>query len=123
MVSPVMPEILRHSICPFAEIPNPGARGFSLPGGRFPDECFLVRQGESLYAYHNVCPHAGNFLNWNEHTFLTQDKSRIICAAHGALFDPASGVCVGGPCLGRALDALPVTIEAGMVVVYFTRAT
>jgi nitrite reductase/ring-hydroxylating ferredoxin subunit len=114
-----MQEGQRQVICPLTDIPNPGALGFSPPGARFPDEWFLVRYGDSVYAYHNVCPHAGNFLNWKADAFLTRDKSLIMCSAHGALFDPVSGSCVAGPCPGRALKRLPIAVEEGMVVVYF----
>lgn len=114
-----MPPALRHVVCRFADLAAPGALGFSPPGARFPDDYFLVRHGDALRAYRNVCPHAGNCLNWKADAFLTRDKTRIMCAAHGALFDPANGVCVAGPCVGRALAALPVRIEDGMVVVYF----
>lgn len=94
-----MPESLRHVICSLADVPGRGALGFSPPGARFPDEWFLVRRGDSLHAYRNLCPHAGNFLNWKADAFLTRDKS-LIYAAHGALFDPVSGICVAGPCPG-----------------------
>ncbi|MBU6469828.1 MAG: Rieske (2Fe-2S) protein [Gammaproteobacteria bacterium] len=111
-----MPKALRRVICPLSELPAPGARGFSRPGARFPDEYFVVRHGDALRAYRNICPHAGNGLNWKEDAFLTRDKTLIMCAAHGALFNPESGVCVAGPCVGRALQAVPVKIEDGMVV-------
>ncbi len=117
--NPLTPEALRHVVCAFAELPDPGARGFSPPGARFSDEYFLVRHGDAVHAYRNVCPHAGNFLNWRADAFLTRDKSLIMCSAHGALFDPASGSCVAGPCMGRALDAVPVEVQDGMVVVNF----
>ena len=118
-----MPKALRHMICLLVDIPDPGAYGFSLPGARFPDEWFLVRCGDSVHAYHNVCPHAGNFLNWKADAFLTRDKALIMCSAHGALFDPTSGVCVAGPCLGKALGALLVKVEQGVVVAYFGQET
>ncbi|MGH8378742.1 MAG: Rieske (2Fe-2S) protein [Gammaproteobacteria bacterium] len=114
-----MPEALRHVVCALAEVSDPGARGFSPPGARFPDEYFLVRHGDEVHAYRNVCPHAGNFLNWKVDAFLTRDKSLIMCSAHGALFDPASGACVAGPCVGHALDAVTAEIQDGMVVAYF----
>lgn len=117
--NPHTPEALRHVVCALAEIPDPGARGFSPPGARFPDEYFLVRHGDAVHAYRNVCPHAGNFLNWKADAFLTRDKSLIMCSAHGALFDPASGACVAGPCMGRALDAVPVEMQDGLVVANF----
>ena len=114
-----MPPAWRQVICPFSELASAGARGFSPPGARFPDEYFVVRHGDAVHAYRNICPHAGNFLNWKENAFLTRDGRWIMCASHGALFEPASGACVAGPCLGRALQALPVRIEDGMVVAYF----
>jgi naringenin degradation protein FdeD len=116
-----MPENLRHVICPLVDIPDPGALGFSPPGARFPDEWFLVRRGDSVHAYHNICPHAGNFLNWKADAFLTRDKTLIMCSAHGALFDSATGACVAGPCPGRSLQRLPVAVEGDMVVAYFNR--
>lgn len=117
-----MPRALRQVICLFTDLASPGARGFSPPGARFPDEYFVVRHGDAVRAYRNVCPHAGNFLNWKEDAFLTRDKTLIMCASHGALFEPVTGVCVAGPCVGRALQALPVRIEDGMVVAYFDTA-
>jgi nitrite reductase/ring-hydroxylating ferredoxin subunit len=48
--------------------------------------------------------------------FLTPDGSLILCSSHGALFEIATGLCVGGPCLGRSLRRVPVRIEAGLVM-------
>ena len=108
----------RHVICRLEEIPDPGARGFSFPGAQVPDEWFLVHWYGKVYAYRNVCPHAGRFLNWKPDAFLTRDLSLIMCSGHGALFDPQDGHCVAGACLGRSLMSLPVQVEGGEVVVY-----
>jgi nitrite reductase/ring-hydroxylating ferredoxin subunit len=107
----------RHVICRFEELPEPGARGFSFPGADFPDEWFLVRYADRVYAYRNLCPHAGRFLNWKPDAFLTRDLTMIMCAGHGALFDPQTGKCIAGAALGQELETLSVTIENGMVVV------
>lgn len=115
-----MPHPLRQIVCALADLPDPGAHGFSPPGARFPDEYFVVRCGRTIRAYQNVCPHAGNSLNWKEHAFLTRDKRLIMCAAHGALFDPLTGVCVAGPCVGRALQTVHAQIEGQEVVAYFS---
>ena len=108
----------RHFVCRLEDIPDPGARGFALPGAQFPDEWFLVRRGASVRAFRNHCPHTGRFLNWKEDAFLTRDKTLIMCAGHGALFEPDAGLCVAGPCVGRALEPLPAAVEDGEVVVY-----
>lgn len=113
-----MPEPVRHVVCRLAELPDPGARGFSLPGAQFPDEYFLVHWYGKVYAYRNVCPHAGRFLNWRPDAFLTRDLTLIMCSGHGALFAPDTGLCVAGACLGRSLETLPAGIEGGEVVVY-----
>jgi len=113
-----MPQAVRHVVCRLDSIPDPGTRGFSLPGAQFPDEYFLVHWYGQVHAYRNVCPHAGRFLNWKPDSFLTRDHSLIICAGHGALFEPASGLCVAGACLGQGLTTLPVAVEDGEVVVY-----
>jgi nitrite reductase/ring-hydroxylating ferredoxin subunit len=113
-----MSHISRHVICRLAELPDQEARGFSFPGAQFPDEYFVVRRGDAVYGYRNQCPHAGNFLNWKPDAFLTRDRSLIMCSAHGALFEPSSGYCVGGPCTGRMLDKLRVAIEQSEVVAY-----
>lgn len=113
-----MPEPLRHVVCRLAEIPDPGARGFSLPGTQFPDEYFVVHWYSKVHAYRNLCPHAGRFLNWKPDAFLTRDLTLIMCAGHGALFAPETGLCVAGACLGRSLERLPVAVEGGEVVVY-----
>ncbi|HET9679894.1 MAG TPA: Rieske (2Fe-2S) protein [Gammaproteobacteria bacterium] len=97
-----------------ADIPDGAARGFEVGD----TDGFVVRQGDTVYAYRNVCPHAGNNLDWKPDAFLTRDKSRIMCAAHGALFDIQSGDCVAGPCVGFGLQTLDVRVEANDVVLY-----
>jgi nitrite reductase/ring-hydroxylating ferredoxin subunit len=113
-----MPHADRHVVCRLEEIPDPGARGFSLPGAHFPDEYFLVRRGAGVHAYRNHCPHTGRFLNWKPDAFLTRDLTLIMCSGHGALFEPESGRCVAGPCLGQGLAVLRAEVEGGEVVVY-----
>jgi len=74
--------------------------------------------GEAVFAYRNVCPHAGNPLHWKPHAFLSKKRDLILCSVHGATFDIETGKCVGGPCPGRALTPLRVAVEAGVIAVY-----
>lgn len=113
-----MAEALRLVVCALADLPDPGARGFSPPAADFADEYFLVRHGEAVCGYRNCCPHAGNRLNWKADAFLTRDRNLILCSHHGALFDPANGQCVAGPCPGRSLERVRLQVEDGEVVAY-----
>jgi nitrite reductase/ring-hydroxylating ferredoxin subunit len=108
----------RREICALADLPDPGALGFALDAGGIPDTAFVVRRGEIVRVYRNVCPHMGRPLNWAPDRFLTRAGDLIMCSAHGAIFDIDTGACVGGPCPGRALAAVPAAVEAGTVVVY-----
>ncbi len=76
----------------------------------------LVRQGMTVYAYINSCPHTGAPLNWDRDRFLTRDGDMIQCTLHGALFRIGDGLCTWGPCLHQRLTAVPIVIRDGMVI-------
>jgi len=79
---------------------------------------FLVRFDGKAYAYVNQCAHIPVELDWQEGEFFTSNKDYIICATHGAQYEPNTGHCVAGPCKGRRLQPLPVTEENEQVVVH-----
>lgn len=97
---------------------DPGARGFSPPGARFPDDYFVVRRGEQIACFSNVCTHAGQPLNWAPDRFLDRSGELIVCPAHGATYDSLSGACRGGPCRGMALESWPVEVRGGLIVAH-----
>ena len=78
-----------------------------------PLNLIVLRRGEQVYAYHNVCSHAGRRLDYAPGQFLVRDQ-RLICAAHGAVFDVCSGLCSGGPG-GGGLSPVAVRIADGEV--------
>lgn len=97
-------------LCPLDEIAKDGARNFVLQmrAGRF--HGFVVRQGDMVQGFVDRCPHAGLPLAQTLDEYLTPDGALIACSWHGALFDPATGLCVGGPCVGATLTAWPVAV-------------
>ncbi len=97
-----------HDVCALADVPDRGSTGFEVGEGDWPLSGFIVRQGDALRAYENRCPHAGHRLDWVPGRFLDRARTHILCASHGAVFEPLSGVCVGGPCPGALLKSLPV---------------
>lgn len=113
---------MSRALCGLADIPDGEGRSFELDQdaadtfARGVRDIFVIRRGEAVFGYANVCPHAGTPLDWVENQFMTHDKSHILCATHGALFRIEDGHCIIGPCEGDSLQELPVAVRAGKVV-------
>lgn len=91
------------------------ARNFvvQMRAGRF--HGFVVRRGSEVHGYVDRCPHLGLPLAQTLDAYLTPDGGRIACSWHGALFEVADGLCVGGPCAGQRLTPWPVTVVDGII--------
>lgn len=101
-------------LCPLDAIPEDGTTAVENVAALDGDSVIVQRQGTLLRAWLNVCPHAGRRLDYAPGQFLRKNEL-IICAVHGASFDCGSGLCVGGPCRGESLRALPVEVRGGEV--------
>jgi nitrite reductase/ring-hydroxylating ferredoxin subunit len=77
----------------------------------------LLRRAGVLRAYLNACPHQGTPLETFPDRFMNEDASLLVCSTHGARFRVEDGFCVSGPCTGKSLQSLKVTVEDGNVVV------
>jgi nitrite reductase/ring-hydroxylating ferredoxin subunit len=76
----------------------------------------LYREGDTVRAWLNICPHAGRRLDWAPGQFLKSKAGDLVCAAHGASFSLDNGECVAGPCKGDRLRTVAVQVVAGQVV-------
>lgn len=83
--------------------------GFEIVGSQA-GEGFLLNWHGQIHAFQNACPHTGASLNWAPHQFMDYETRFIQCGIHGALFEPDSGLCIRGPCLGSSLTRLPIRI-------------
>lgn len=104
-------------LCRLDEIPDGGATAVELPrpvDGSEPDSLILLRRGDLVSAYRNICPHAGRRLDYAPGKFLLKGGT-LICAVHGASFARDDGLCVAGPCRGEHLHAVAVRVADGMV--------
>lgn len=79
------------------------------------ESLLLHRDGDSVRAWLNICPHAGRRLDWAPGQFLLSKDGLLVCAAHGASFELREGVCTAGPCRGERLRAVAVTVVDGAV--------
>lgn len=99
-------------LCRLDDIVDGGARGVGVERDE-PMDLVLLRRGEQVFAYHNVCTHAGRNLDYVPGKFLVRE-GRIICPVHGSTFEVESGNCCGGPAAGP-LHAVPVRVIDGEV--------
>ncbi|MDP6584497.1 MAG: Rieske 2Fe-2S domain-containing protein [Anaerolineales bacterium] len=76
---------------------------------------FVIRHGQISKAYINRCSHLMLELDWEPGEVFDLDGEYLICANHGALYEPATGNCVGGPCNGVGLEPLTVVEITGNV--------
>ena len=89
---------------------------FALGRGELPPTGFAIRHGAIVRAFVNRCPHMGTELDWQEGEFFEASGLYLVCATHGALFQPATGLCVAGPCRGASLEVLRTREENGRVL-------
>lgn len=76
---------------------------------------FVVRYDDLPYAYLNRCAHMELELDWKEGEFFESSGAYLMCATHGAVYDPRNGRCAGGPCRGKGLRPIAVLEHDGKV--------
>ncbi|MEJ5895821.1 MAG: Rieske 2Fe-2S domain-containing protein [Aquabacterium sp.] len=79
---------------------------------------FAVRFRSVAVAYLNRCAHLPAQMDWQPGRFWDVEGRYIVCAMHGALYDPPDGRCVLGPCRGAHLTAITLTEKDGQVYWY-----
>lgn len=102
-------------LCAEADLADPGARSFVLQIGDAFFHGFVVRKDDQVAGWVDRCPHQGFPLALELDRYLTPDGSLILCGWHGAVFEPLTGQCTGGPCAGARLTPWPVAVSGGMV--------
>ena len=107
--------VKRFDICRLIELEKNQCKQFSLTKNVTNVEGFVIKTCSGILAYKNACPHTGAELNWKTDQFLNADKTHIICSIHGALFRLHDGFCVAGPCVGKKLQSIPVSVQKGLV--------
>ena len=78
---------------------------------------FVIRFQGRVQGYVNQCPHMGTELDWQPGEVFDESGLYLVCATHGAIFDPQSGLCVAGPCRGASLQRIATVERDGKVCV------
>lgn len=109
-----MPEVV---ICDSERLVD-GGEGVRFPVSLFGEAAvgFVVRYHGKPYAYLNRCAHVPMELDWVQGQFFERSGEYIMCATHGAVYRPESGLCAGGPCRGGKLRPIGVREVDGKVV-------
>ena len=75
---------------------------------------FAVRFNAAPVAYLNRCSHVAMELDWQPNRVFDASGHWLMCASHGAVYAPDTGMCAGGPCRGP-LVGIAVSEQCGVV--------
>ena len=75
---------------------------------------FAIRFKGQVYAYLNRCTHVAMEMDYQPDQFFDDTGRWLLCATHGAAYEPDTGACAGGPCRG-GLVKIELTERDGVV--------
>ncbi len=103
-------------ICTASDLEE-GGKGVRFPVTAGGDAAtgFVVRYENTAHAYLNRCAHVPIELDWAPGEFFESSGLYIMCATHGAIYTPDTGVCSGGPCRGAHLRKITVNERDGQI--------
>ncbi|WP_158753050.1 Rieske 2Fe-2S domain-containing protein [Dyella sp. S184] len=101
-------------LCQLDDIPDGGATAVDALLSSGEESLILLRQGDQVRGYLNICPHTGRRLDYAPGKFLLKNDT-LICAVHGATFNQGDGLCIAGPCRGEHLREVSVQVEGDAV--------
>ncbi len=75
---------------------------------------FAIRYLDHVYAYLNRCAHIPMEMDYQPDRFFDSTGQLLMCATHGATYQPQTGACRSGPCRG-GLIKIATTEHEGIV--------
>lgn len=93
-----------------------GARAvpFDVTYGGQSCHAFAIRFKGVVHAYLNRCTHVAMEMDFQPDRFFDDSGRWLLCAVHGAVYQPATGECAGGPCRG-GLIKITLSEQDGVV--------
>jgi nitrite reductase/ring-hydroxylating ferredoxin subunit len=89
------------ALCRSADLVNGGlAVPFDVVFGGQTCRAFAIRYQGGVHAYLNRCAHVAMEMDFQPNQFFDSSGDWLICATHGALYQPQTGQCRSGPCRG-----------------------
>lgn len=97
--SPGMTQIV--FLCNSADLVNSGeAVAFNVVYCDQTCRAFAVRYRDQVHAYLNRCAHVPMEMDYQSNRFFDSTGHWLMCATHGATYQPQTGHCRMGPCRG-----------------------
>lgn len=106
-----------------ASLEHGQARTFVFEDGGYEGRGFVLAlreagdAGPELVAYRNRCAHVAFDLDMGTGEFWSAKLGRIYCRTHGACYEPRTGICDRGPCVGRGLERFELERQGDDAVV------
>ncbi|MFP5466909.1 MAG: Rieske (2Fe-2S) protein [Gammaproteobacteria bacterium] len=90
-----------HPLCNSRDLVDSGlAVSFDVIHAGLTCRAFAIRFRGQVHAYINRCTHVAMEMDWRPDHFFDDSGQWLLCATHGAHYDPTTGACRGGPCKG-----------------------
>ena len=107
--------VARVLLCASADLDNGGrAVSFDVVYAGQTCRAFAVRHKGQVHAYLNRCTHVAMEMDYQPDRFFDDSGRWLLCATHGAAYQPETGACTSGPCRGN-LVKISVTERDGLV--------
>jgi nitrite reductase/ring-hydroxylating ferredoxin subunit len=104
-----------HPLCNSRDLADGGrAVSFDVVYAGQTCRAFAVRYRGQPHAYLNRCSHVAMEMDWQPDRFFDASGRWLLCATHGATYEPDTGACAGGPCRG-GLVKIEVLEHGGVV--------
>lgn len=88
-------------LCASVELVNSAeAVAFEVLYGDRVCRAFAVRYQGQVHAYLNRCAHVPMEMDYQSNRFFDSTGHWLMCATHGAMYQPQTGACRSGPCRG-----------------------
>ena len=108
------------ALCASTDLANGGlAVPFDVVFGGQTCSAFAIRYQGQVHAYLNRCAHVAMEMDFQPNRFFDISGDWLICATHGALYQPQTGQCRSGPCRGGLIK---ITLSEGDGAVHWHTA-
>ena len=115
MSVPAAGDAALHALCNSRDLTDGGmAVPFDVNYAGQTCRAFAIRYRGLPHAYLNRCAHVAMEMDWQPDRFFDDTGRWLLCSTHGAVYEPDTGACKGGPCRG-GLIKIKLTESDGVV--------